>query len=867
MTLPAQAWVCAVPEVSREVPVVEFRILGALNLLGAGGREVTAVLAQPKRVALLAYLAAATPRRLHRRDSLVALFWPDLDQEHARAALRQALHGLRHALGDGVLVTRGDEDIGLDQAQIRCDVVEFERAAHDGQLTDALDLYRGDLLEGFFIRGAPEFEQWLEDERARLKTVALRSATVLGEQFEGRGGLAESAQWARRALRIAPLDEPALRRLMKTLDRLGDRAGALEAYEVFAKRLTAELEADPAPETRALAGAVRERVATLSSDAGLPPLETAAELPERVDDARSRPRRRWLGAAAAVLGLAVVVAAVSLRAREPAPLNPKRVLVVSFANRTGDSTLDLVGNLAADWITRGLDLTGVLELADPGAMVLGGRTVSANRPAQKGHEDADARALALASGSGLAVLGSMYRHDDGIEFHAQITDEVRGRILHTLDPVLGDRLEPRPALTLLRDRIMAVLAEAVDLRLRDLPVAGQPPRYDAYVAFSTGVEIFYGGREARAALPYFQRAAALDSTYALPLIWAAWAHAGTALDQCDSTAAIAERLTAMRLTSLEQMQIDRVMARCRGDLAAAYALGSRLAEAVPRSELMWEQHAVDALDINRPREAVTILERLHPDSGALSGRAGYYNWLTNAYHLLGEHDRELEAARRARRRFPRNLATLRMELLALAALGRVREVNDRLDEINTLPPDPIRLPAPVMREIALDLAAHGDSAAARTVLGRTLAWHANRPAAEQATAAFRLERALTHYAAGHADSARVIAADLARAHPQNEHYAGLLGVLAAQRGDRAEAARLGRLLVTLERPLGRGQATYWRACIAALLGERDTAVDLLARALDAGYVYQVRFLNVHVEPSFRTLREYPRFQALLHPKG
>ena len=853
------------PEVSREVPLVELRILGGLNLLGAGGRGLSSVLAQPKRVALLAYLAAATPRRLHRRDSLLALFWPELDQEHARAALRQALHGLRHALGDGVLVTRGDEDIGLDAERIRCDVVEFARAAEVGRLADALDLYRGDLLEGFFIRGAPEFEQWLEDERARLKAVALRSATQLAERTEGHGDLAEAAQWSRRALRIAPLDEPALRRLMKTLDRLGDRAGALEAYETFANRLTAELEADPAPETRALAGAVRERVATLSSEAELPPVETAAEPPKLASD--SRHRLRWLGAATAVLGVAVVLAAVGRRAREPAPLNPRRVLVVTFANHTGDSTLDPLGSLAADWITHGLALTGVLEIAAPGAMVLGGRTSAADRLSRAGHEAADVRTLSLASGSGLAVSGAMYRRDDRIEFEAQITDEVRGRILHSLEPVLGRAQEPRPALTLLRERIMAVLAEAVDVRLRDLPVAGQPPRYDAYLAFSTGVEIFYGGRQAPAALPYFQRAAALDSTYALPLIWAAWAHSGTALDQCDSTASIASRLRGMRLTRLEQMQIDRVMARCHGDLPTAYALGRALTEAVPRSELMWEQLARDALDADRPREAVTILERLHPDSGALSGRAGYYNWLTNAYHLLGEHDRELEAAQRAQRRFPRNLATLRMELLALAALGRGREVNERFDEIKTLPPDPIRLPAPVMREIALDLAAHGDSVAGRLALARTLAWHASRPGAEQAQEAMRFERAEAYYAAGYADSARAIAADLARAHPKNEQYAGLLGVLAAQRGDRAEAARLDRLLVGLERPLGRGQAGYWRACIAARLGERDTAVDLLVRALDAGYVYQVRFLDVHVDPSFAVLRGTPRFQALLRPKG
>src|SRR6266704_119384 len=425
MTLPAQAWACAV-EVLGEVPVVEFRILGALNLLGAGGRELSSVLAQPKRIALLAYLAAATPRRLHRRDSLLALFWPELDQEHARAALRPALHGLRHALGDGVLVTRGDEDIGLDAERIRCDVVEFERAAEVGRLADALDLYRGDLLEGFFIRGAPEFEQWLEDERARLKAVDLRSATLLAERSEERGGLTESAQWSRRALRIAPLDEPALRRLMKTLDSLGDRAGALDAYETFAKRLTAELEADPAPETRALAGAVRERVATLSSDAELPPVETAAEPPKLASD--SRHRLRWLGAATAVLGVAVVLAAVGRRAREPAPLNLRRVLVVPFANHTGDRCLDPLGSLAADWITHGLALTGVLEIAAPGAMVLGGRTSVADRPGF-GHEDVDVRALSLASGPGLAVSGAMYRRDDRSEFDAQITDEVRGRIL------------------------------------------------------------------------------------------------------------------------------------------------------------------------------------------------------------------------------------------------------------------------------------------------------------------------------------------------------------------------------------------------------------------------------------------------------
>src|SRR2546428_688342 len=151
-----------------------------------------------------------------------------------------------------------------------------------------------------------------------------------------------------------------------------------------------------------------------------------------------------------------------------------------------------------------------------------GRRVRPNPPAQKGPGAADAGALARAGGSGLAVLGSMYRHDDGIEFHAQITDEVHGRILHTLDPVLGDPREPRPALTLLRERIMAALAAAVDSRLGALAsAAGQPPRYDAYLAFSAGVEIFYGGRRARGAMPDFPPAPPPGSTHTPRLILAA----------------------------------------------------------------------------------------------------------------------------------------------------------------------------------------------------------------------------------------------------------------------------------------------------------------------------------------------------------
>ena len=83
--------------------MIRFFTLGKLDLRGAESVEMRAVLQQPKRLGLLAYLAVASPRRFHRRDTLLGLFWPELDQEHARAALRRSLYFLRAELGAGVI--------------------------------------------------------------------------------------------------------------------------------------------------------------------------------------------------------------------------------------------------------------------------------------------------------------------------------------------------------------------------------------------------------------------------------------------------------------------------------------------------------------------------------------------------------------------------------------------------------------------------------------------------------------------------------------------------------------------------------------------------------------------------------------------
>jgi len=325
--------------------MIRFHTLGGLDLRDENGQQLLSILRQPKRLALLAYLAIAAPTGYRRRDTILGLLWPELDEERARSALRQAVHFLRRTLGADVIQGHGSEDLGLGDASFWCDARAFDDALARGAPAEALELYGGDLLDGFFVTGASsEFEEWLALERARLRHQAIESSWALTDHFEAAGCGTEAARWARWAAARSPDDERTHRRLIALLDRLGDRTGALRAYEEFVRRAREEFDAEPSAETQALVAAIRARTvpgaATVDAPAAparvatvppTPPNETAAESGGRaleqaaVEDGAPaavspRPRRPWLVAASVlVVAGAVVFATRALRGVDTPP--------------------------------------------------------------------------------------------------------------------------------------------------------------------------------------------------------------------------------------------------------------------------------------------------------------------------------------------------------------------------------------------------------------------------------------------------------------------------------------------------------------------------------------------------------------------
>jgi DNA-binding SARP family transcriptional activator/TolB-like protein/Tfp pilus assembly protein PilF len=202
-------------------------------------------LAHGKRVALLSYLAVARPRGFHRRDTLIGLFWPEVDQSHARAALRQAVHFLRQTLGPEVVLSRGAQEIGLDFARIECDAIEFQEALQRGDEEQAVALYGGPLLHGLYVSEAPEFERWVNSERDRLSQLYADALRSLARSATERGDHAGSARWWKRLAVRDPYSPEIAYQLMAALDAAGDRAAAIEHAEAHAEAIRNGFEIEP----------------------------------------------------------------------------------------------------------------------------------------------------------------------------------------------------------------------------------------------------------------------------------------------------------------------------------------------------------------------------------------------------------------------------------------------------------------------------------------------------------------------------------------------------------------------------------------------------------------------------------------------
>jgi DNA-binding SARP family transcriptional activator/Flp pilus assembly protein TadD len=518
--------------------------LGGLGLEGPDG-PVAGPAARRRSLALLAVIAASGPRGIT-RERLIGIFWPESPEEQGRHVLAQSLYALRKGLGAEELLLDG-APLRLNPAVVTSDVEQFNAALESGDRAAAVAAYGGPFLEGFYLSGAPAFERWVDDERARLAARFQQALDGEAAAAESLGDMPRAAALWRRRIATDLLATQPLVRLVRALEASGDRAAALRQIRTHVA--IAEQEGAPvSPEIAALERSLREPspvpappVATTPSGADTR-LAAAASADQGADPGFSgnrAPRRRRfasalvIGAIVALLGAAAFVAITSVGSPPPVAVG----LVESHLRTDSADLARALPDLVTTQLTQvqGLSVVSRARLLE----VMGG-DVQALGPGML------SRAARFA-GAREIIEGAIYDEGSGMRLDLRRVELSDGKVNGAVS-VTGDNS------AMLVERGVAALAASFGLAAPNVPLASvtsvQPVARRFY---EEGLRAFYSDDRTTAAR-MFAAALGEDSTFAMAAYYLAISGGGAT---ADSLAARWQRATVLapRATDRERLVI------------------------------------------------------------------------------------------------------------------------------------------------------------------------------------------------------------------------------------------------------------------------------------------------------------------------
>jgi len=420
-----------------------LRLFGAFELTNARGEKIGSL--GKRERALLSYLAVS-PHGREQRKKLATLLWCESDSDAAQDSLRTCLWRLRKALGDSEqrLVASNGEDIVINLSAFEVDATVFRLLAAQSarnELQLAADLYSGDFLDGLII-DSEEFEAWRRTEATRYRDQAIEVLTRLMMQLGEAGETRNAIETGNRILRLEPLHDGVVRRLMQLYGESGRRGAAVQLYRTHSETLRSELNARPEPETRDTFVEIAQgglRPAAGDARGHIVPSPWPQQNGEPNDplssDSGSRkkaPGVRWglagclLGAVALLLlqqfttsteSSTPVTPIETVEAIRPSAANTISFAVLPFSNASGDPAQDVLADGMSEEI--------VAALAQVPSLLIIGRS-SVRRFAD---QDWDVRAIGDALKVRYVLDGSVRRTGDRVQVTTKLARANDGHVL------------------------------------------------------------------------------------------------------------------------------------------------------------------------------------------------------------------------------------------------------------------------------------------------------------------------------------------------------------------------------------------------------------------------------------------------------
>lgn len=494
-------------------PVTPFRLetFGTLVLRGQeGGTPVADHGQQGWRLALLAVLAASGKQGCS-RDRLLLLFWPDASQQRARHSLEQLLYKTRKSMGESLFA--GVNPLRLNPAVITSDVEDFQHALDTGDLDTAVDHYRGPFLDGFYLSDSSEFEEWVTGERTRLEEEYVKALERLAQSTEDLGNHEAAVGWWRKLSANDSLSSRFAIGLMRSLANAGDHAAALRHAEQYDRLVREELGTGMGPEIASLVTEIRARASaqppSIPGTATLAVPRPVGSLPRQEATTALRSPMRLRPAILIGVGALSLAAALFAASRlRDGPANPSATPELSIAVLPlTNLSADPADAALADGMTE--ELIGVLGRTG-GLRVIASTSVFALKDRRM-----DVRQIADSLHVSHIVEGGLQKVGSRLRMQIRLVDARDGttRWSETYDREFEDVFT-------VQEEIARAVAQELDVRLLagDGPAAS-PVRHStrniaAYEWYLRGIDAGFRQHRFQQGAEYFQRAIAIDSTYA-----------------------------------------------------------------------------------------------------------------------------------------------------------------------------------------------------------------------------------------------------------------------------------------------------------------------------------------------------------------
>ncbi len=557
--------------------MLRLECLGRLAVL-TGGIPAIGAAAQRRRLALLAVLAIAGDRGMA-RDRVLALFWPESDDDSARSALKQAVYALRRDLGEDVIT--GVTELRLNPAAISVDVWDFERAIAEKHFDDAVAVYGGRFFESVHAGDSVEIDQWADGERNRLESRFCQALEITARDAAKAGDAPRCAETWKRLAERQPLDSRIAVDTARAMAAAGDRAGALNHLRSHEARVREELGIDADP---GVAGAIAElRLARTSGPTTPMPVASFDRMPESdpvsLDSAATKIRGPWRRAGAIAAATALVVLGISAAYQRLAvpetPALGRRIAVLPFRYH-GDTAYAYLGDGMVALLSGMIDGVGGLHSVTPPAVfaAVAGADHGAGPAAmaQRLNAAVIVEGEILEVGGHLRIAATLTERDGARKTLTASAEGAPDQFLHLVDQVAAD--------------LLANLGESAAPGLART-AAATSTSFTALRAYLLGESLMREGRYGEA-IEAFQQAVRADSLFAI-----AWYRLNVASDWASGINYGAEservRLTTLsaRLPEYERLIVEAHVLWRSAKADSAEALLRRVVLHYPEDAVAW----------------------------------------------------------------------------------------------------------------------------------------------------------------------------------------------------------------------------------------------------------------------------------------